>query len=83
MEELGALAFEDVSDEPECPSEDEKSNGVEQDFSDEDARDEEKERDDDEGDSEGVTEAVYRMLMARCILRDPLFTGASAEHGEG
>ncbi len=83
MEELGTLAFEDVPDELKGPSEGEECYGVEQGLAYKDAYDEKDDGDDDERDPERVAKAVHGMLMAGCVLRDPLFAGASAKHENG
>ena len=44
----------------------------------EDARNEDRDGEKDQRNAEGVAEPVYGMLMAGCILRDPLFGGAVA-----
>jgi len=48
---------------------------------DHDASGKDRERQDNDGNSEGMAQPVDRMLMAACVLSDPLFVGASAKHG--
>ena len=72
-----------MSDELERPSENKEGDGIEQGFANKDAYDEKDDGDDDERDPERVAKAVHGMLMAGCVLRDPLFAGASAKHGNG
>ena len=78
MEELRRLALEGVSDKLQRPSEEEEGQSVDPQPMDKDGGQEKRKRDDNRGNAEGVTGPVYGMLMAACVLRDPLFVAASA-----
>ena len=76
MKKFRFLALEGVSDELQRPSEEEEGQSVDPQPMDKDGGQEKRKRDDNGGNAEGVTGPVYGMLMAACVLRDPLFAGA-------
>ena len=78
MEELRCFVFEGMADELEDPSREKESYGVGPEAVDEDAGGKQGDGKKNGGDSERVAGAVYRVLMAGGVLRDPLFVGASA-----
>jgi hypothetical protein len=80
VEKFRRLALEGVADELENPSDDEQSQRVEPKPMQEDAGDKKRNRKQDGRDAQGVTDAVYRMLMTGAVLRNPLLVVASAQH---
>jgi hypothetical protein len=77
-EEFGWLAFEGVADELEDPSDYEKPERVEPQAMEEEGGDEDRNRDQNRRNAEGVAEAISRVLVAAGVLGDPLFAGSSA-----
>ena len=77
-EELRGLTFERVADELEDPSDHEKRGGVEPKAMKKETGDEDRDRDENQGDAERVAGAVHRMLVTCGVLRDPLLVGAIA-----
>ena len=71
-EKFGRLAFEGVADELEGPSQDEQSEGYDPRPVDEEREGETYEREQDKRDADGVAGAVYGVLMAGGVLRDPV-----------
>ena len=69
-----------MADELENPSDHEKPERIDPKTMDKDAGEERRERNEDQRNAEGVAEAVGGMLVAGRVLRDPLLTGAVAEH---
>ena len=78
MEEFGGFAFEGVADELENPSEYEKGSCVRPQAVEENAGHEDRYRDQDRGNAQGVAGSVDGMLVTGRVLRDPLFVGAVA-----
>ncbi|MFY9646489.1 MAG: hypothetical protein WAK29_15015 [Terriglobales bacterium] len=82
MKKFRRLAFEGVADELKDPAHKKYCEGVQPQPVNEDAGDKKRERQKNDGNAEGVTEAVDGMAMAGTVLRDPLLVGASAQHAE-
>src|SRR6266850_640075 len=80
VEELRLLALKGMPDKLQHPSQHEQSRSVNPQALHEDARQQEDEREDDQGYAEGVAQPVDGMLVAARILRDPLLVSASAQH---
>ena len=80
MKELRRFAFEGVADELKNPSGSEKPERPPPQTVEEESGDKDCERDEDCRDAECVAQAVYGMLVARRILRNPFAAGASAKH---
>jgi len=70
-----------VADELENPTEDEECGGDGPEPVGEGRGYQHREREHDQRDANGVTEAIDRMLVAGGVLRDPIVPGAVAEHG--
>ena len=81
MEELGLFALEGVSDKLQRPAKEEQTEGIDPEGMEEEASQGQRERDQNGRDTESVAGAVYRMLVAGGVLRDPLLAGAIAQHG--
>jgi hypothetical protein len=81
-EEFRGLAFEGVADELENPSEEKEAESVWPEAVDEDAGEKNCHREHDGWDAQGVAEAVYAVLVAGGVLRDPLLVGAVTQHAE-
>jgi hypothetical protein len=82
VKELGLFALERVAYELERPSHKEKQKRIKPQPANEDASEEQGERKENCRYPQGMAYAVYRVLMAAGILRDPLFVGAAAQHGD-
>src|SRR5579863_1779528 len=82
MKEFWLFALEGMADELERPSHKKKRQRVGPQAVNKDACDEQCERNQNGGYPEGMADTVYRVLVAGGILRDPLFVGAGAQHGE-
>lgn len=85
MKKFRRLSLEGVADKLEDPSDEKQTQRVPPQPVEEDAGDKNWDREQDGRDAQGVTHPVHRMLMARPILRDPLFiramlVAASAQH---
>src|SRR5512146_2547514 len=78
VEEFRLLAFEGVADELQHPAEDEQTHRVPEQGMHEHRGHKQGQRNHDRGNAEGVAEAVYGMLMAGRILRDPLLAALAA-----
>ena len=78
MEKFRGLAFEDVTDELEDPSEDEEAQGVVPEAMEKESRDRDCTGEETRGDTERVAGAVDRMLMTGRVPGDPLLGRASA-----
>jgi hypothetical protein len=81
-EEFGGFTFEGVADELQNPSKDKEGQGDEPQAMVEKSCQENRDRNQNRGYSEGVAEPVHRMLVTAGVLRDPLFASAVAEHAE-
>src|SRR5262249_25149431 len=80
VKELRRLSLEGVTDELEHPADDEQHGGPLPEAGNRDRRGEQRERQHDQRDSDGVTEPVDRVLMARRVLRDPFVGRSVSEH---
>ena len=78
MKKFRRLAFEGVPDELENPSDEEQSQRIHPQPVEEDAGDKKWNREQDGRDTQSVTHAVHRMLMAGAVLLNPLPIAASA-----
>lgn len=78
VKELWFFALKGVSHELEYPSKDEQAGCVKPKGVEKDAGDKERQRDQDQRNAKGMADAVDRMLMAACVLRNPLLVAASA-----
>jgi hypothetical protein len=77
-EEFRGLAFKGVADELEDPSDHEERQGVEPQAMEEKAGGEYRDRNQNRGNTEGVANTIYGMLVAARVLRDPLLAVAVA-----
>src|ERR1700674_3825143 len=82
VKELRLFALERVAYELERPSHKEKQKRIKPQPANEDASEEQGERKENCRYPQGMAYAVYWVLMAAGILRDPLFVGAAAKHGD-
>jgi hypothetical protein len=82
VKELRLFTLEGMADELEGPSHKEKRERVGLEAVNKDAGDEQNERKQDCRYPQGMADTVYRVLMAGGVLRNPLFVGAVAQHGE-
>jgi hypothetical protein len=78
VEELGLFALKGVANELQGPSEDEQAKGVHPEPMEKDGGYSERKRHEDERNAEGMAHPVDWMLVASCVLRNPLFVGSSA-----
>src|SRR5258706_2007576 len=78
VEEFRRLALEGMADELEHPSGDEKTERIGPQAMEEDTAKKEWKREQDGRDAQGMADAVYGMLMAAGVLRDPLLASAVA-----
>ena len=81
VKELRLLVLECVTDELERPSHKKKRKRVNPQPVNENAYEEQAERNENRRYPQGMAYPVHRMLMAAGILRNPLFVGATAQHG--
>lgn len=81
MEELGRLAFEGVADELENPANYEERERNLPESRKEESYWREQQRNNDQGNADGMANAIDCVLMAGRVLRDPVVPGASEEHG--
>jgi len=81
MEEFWLFAFEGVADELQDPTHYEKASRVHPEAVNEYRGQAQRQRNHDHGNAEAVAGPVYRMSMAPRVLRNPLFVGASTQHG--
>ena len=81
MEKLRLFVFEGVADELQYPAKNEQSGGKHPERMKEEGGHGKRQRNHDQRNANAMAQPVYRMSMAACILRDPLFAGASAKHG--
>ena len=79
-EEFWRLAFEDVTDKLQNPSQHEQSQRVEPQAMYEEAGEKYSKRDDNRRDTEGMAEAIDRVLVAARVLSNPLLAGAVSWH---
>ena len=77
FEEFRGFAFDGVADELERPADDEERDRRGPEAMPEDGREEQRQRQDDERNSESVAEPVQRMLMALCVFADPTVPASS------
>lgn len=87
MKKLRLLMLKNVTDELECPSQDEKHKRIKPQAMNEDAACKERQRKQNRRYSQGMADPIYGMLMAARILCNPLFIRtrfvcAPAEHGD-
>ena len=81
-EKFWRFPFKSVADELENPSQKKKGESVGPQAMEEDACKKNWKREQDGWDAEGVADAIYRVLMAGSVLRDPLLVGGVAQHPE-
>jgi hypothetical protein len=77
-EELRRLTFKRVADELEDPADHEKRAGVKPKAMKKETGDEDRDRNNNQGDAERVAGAIHRMLVTCGVLRDPLLVSAIA-----
>src|SRR5579863_137128 len=82
MKEFWLFALEGMADELERPSHEEEGKRIGPEAVDKEAGDQQGERNKNCRYTQGVADAVDGVLMTGRILRDPLFVGAGAQHGE-
>jgi hypothetical protein len=80
VKKLRFFVFKGVADELENPAEDKQPGGKHPERMEENGRDAERQRRHDQRNANAMAQPVDWMGMAACILRDPLFAGASAKH---
>ena len=80
VKKLRFLVFKGVADELENPAEDKQAGGQHPERMEENGRDAESQRSHNQRNANAMAQPVDWMGMAACILRDPLFAGASAKH---
>src|SRR2546422_124851 len=80
LEELRRLPLDGVADELEGPPDHEQAQRHRPEPAHEQGRDKQRERGGNEGNANGVAEAVHRVLMAECVLRNPVGHRTIAEH---
>jgi hypothetical protein len=80
LEEFRRLALKGVADELENPSNEEQGDAIKPQAVEKDAGYKDRDRQQDDGNAQSVTDAVYGMLMTGAVLRDPLLVSASAQH---
>ena len=78
VKELRLFVFKSVADELQQPAKDEEAGGKHPERMKENGRHGERQRNHDQRNAKSMADPVDRMRMAACILRDPLFAGASA-----
>jgi hypothetical protein len=82
VKELRLLAFERMADKLEHPPPQKKCQRIRPQAVNKDAGEKQDKRNQNRRYPKGVADAVYRVLMARGILRHPLFVATAAQHGE-
>lgn len=80
MKKLRFFVFKGVADELENPAEDKQAGGKHPERMEDNGRHAERQRSHDQRNANAMAQPVDWMGMAACILRDPLFAGASAKH---
>src|SRR5690242_12752719 len=80
VKKLRFFVFKGVADELENPAEDKQAGSKHPERMEENGRDAERQRSHDQRNANAMAQPVDWMGMAACILRDPLFAGASAKH---
>jgi len=81
VKKLRFFVFKGVADELKNPAEDKQAGGKHPEWMEENGRDAKRQRNHDQRNAKAMAQPVDWMGMAACILRDPLFAGASAKHG--
>ena len=81
LEEFRWLVLKGVADELQKPSKNEESGGKHPKPMIEDGAHGKRQREHNQRNAKAMAETVDRMGMAACVLRDPLFARASAQHG--
>lgn len=79
-EKFWRFALERVTDKLENPSQHEQSHRIQPETMNEKTGEKNCQRDNNRWDSEGVAQAIDGMLVAACVLRNPLFASAMAWH---
>ena len=77
LEEFGLFVFKGVADELQKPAKDEEAGGKHPEWMKENGGHGERQGHDDQRNTKAMAKPIDRMRMAACVLRDPLFAGAS------
>src|SRR5688572_31454138 len=80
LKELWRLAFKAVTEELQQPAEDKHADRHDPEAGHKNSDPRQRNGGGNQGDTEGMTGPVYRMLMTLCVLRDPFIPGFSTEH---